>query len=132
MRGITKEEFDARMEALKERNLSIERRRALRRERFKHLPKLKIPTTSKLVLIITAVLCVEIVAFCQCIMLVTLDLSALYAMIGVVASVTPVVLGYLMKAKAQNTKGGITYDMAMASKKEEENINYTADEAAVG
>lgn len=132
MRGITKEEFDARMEALKERNLSIERRRELRRERFKHLPKLKIPTTSKLVLIITASLCVEIVAFCQYIMLVTLDLSALYAMIGVVASVTPVVLGYLMKAKAQNTKGGITYDMAMASKKEEENINYTADEAAVG
>lgn len=132
MRGITKEEFDARMEALKERNLSIERRRELRRERFKHLPKLKIPTTSKLVLIITASLCVEIVAFCQYIMLVTLDLSAMYAMIGVVASVTPVVLGYLMKAKAQNTKGGITYDMAMASKKEEENINYTVDEAAVG
>ncbi len=132
MRVITSEEFDARMSALKERNLSIERRRELRRERFKYLPKFKLPTTSKLVLIVSAILCVEIVAFCQYIMLKTLDLSALYAMIGVVASVVPVVLGYFMKSKAQNTKGGITYDMAMANKNEEENINYTADESAVG
>ena len=132
MRVITSEEFDARMSALKERNLSIERRRELRRERFKYLPKFKLPTTSKLVLIVSAILCVEIVAFCQYIMLKTLDLSALYAMIGVVASVVPVVLGYFMKSKAQNTKGGITYDMAMENKNEEENINYTADESAVG
>ena len=132
MRVITSEEFDARMSALKERNLSIERRRELRRERFKYLPKFKLPTTSKLVLIVSAILCVEIVAFCQYIMLKTLDLSALYAMIGVVASVVPVVLGYFMKSKAQNTEGGITYDMAMENKNEEENINYTADESAVG
>lgn len=132
MRNITKEEFDRRMDVLKERNLSIERRRELRRERFKYIPKIKLPTTSKLVLIVSAALCIEIVAFCQYVMLITLDLSALYAMIGVVASVVPVVLGYFMKSKAQNTKGGITYDMAMANKKEEENINYTADKEAVG
>lgn len=41
------------------------------------------------------------------------DLSAMYALIGIPATIIPIVLGYYSKSKAENTAGGITYDMAM-------------------
>ena len=37
----------------------------------------------------------------------------MYALIGIPATIIPIVLGYYSKSKAENTAGGITYDMAM-------------------
>ena len=58
-------------------------------------------------------MCLEIIIFCQYAMITTMDLSALYAMIGIVATFSSMVLGYFLKSKSENTVGGITYDMAM-------------------
>ena len=46
------------------------------------------------------------------------DLSAMYALIGVPVSLVPICLGYFNKSKAQNTVGGITYDMAMLDRQQ--------------
>ena len=34
-------------------------------------------------------------------------------LIGIPATLIPIIWGYYSKAKAENTQGGITYDMAM-------------------
>lgn len=41
------------------------------------------------------------------------DLSQAYALLGIVASLAPVIFGYYSKSKAENTEGGIVYETAM-------------------
>lgn len=41
------------------------------------------------------------------------DLSQAYALLGVVATLAPVVWAYYSKSKAENTSGGIIYETAM-------------------
>lgn len=48
------------------------------------------------------------------------DLSQAYALLGIVASLAPVIFGYYSKSKAENTEGGIVYETAM---KEHETTN---------
>lgn len=112
---MTKNQFDSKMEKAKRRNESIEYKRRLREERMKYWPKFVLPSTSKIVLIVAAVLCVEILFFCQWMIVKTGDTNALYAMVGVVATLASVVIGYFVKSTKENTSGGITYETALAS-----------------
>lgn len=41
------------------------------------------------------------------------DLSQAYALLGIVASLAPVIFGYYSKSKAENTEGGIVYETVM-------------------
>ena len=50
------------------------------------------------------------------------DLSALYALVGVAASLSLAIWAYCEKSKAENTKGGIVYEKAM-----QENDNEDSD-----
>lgn len=115
MAYMTKNQFDCKLAKLKKKNDAIEYRRMLRRERMKYWPKFVLPSTSKIVLIVAAILCVEILFFCQWMIVRTGDTNALYAMVGVIATLASVVLGYFVKSTKQNTAGGITYETAMAS-----------------
>jgi hypothetical protein len=56
------------------------------------------------------------------------DLSALYALVGVAASLAAAIWAYCEKSKAENTKGGIVYDSAMQKPED----NDTGDEDAAG
>lgn len=129
---MSESKYNAKMKKIKESNLSKERKRMLREERMKYWPKVQLPTTSKLVLIVAVLLCVEIIAFCQYIMIVTLDTSALYTMVGAATTMIPIVLGYFTKSKAENTRGGITYDMAMSQMQEQNLDSSEGTEEAVG
>lgn len=111
---MTKSQFDSKLAKIQKKNETIEYRRILRRERHKHLPKFVKPTTSKIVLIVAALLCIQILFFCEWMIVETGDTNALYAMVGVVASLASVVIGYFVKSTKENTKSGITYEMAMA------------------
>lgn len=112
---MTKSRFDAKLAKAKARNESIEYRRRLREERRKYWPKFVLPSTSKVVLIIAALLCVEILFFCQYMILTTGDTNALYAMVGTIATLATVVLGYMVKSTRENVSGGIVFETAMAS-----------------
>lgn len=112
---MTKSRFDAKLAKAKVRNESIEYRRRLREERRKYWPKFVLPSTSKVVLIIAALLCVEILFFCQYMILTTGDTNALYAMVGTIATLATVVLGYMVKSTRENVSGGIVFETAMAS-----------------
>jgi len=85
-------------------------------------------STSKLVLLVVFIICIEIIIFAEIMMNKYGDLSAMYALIGVPVSLVPIVLGYFNKSKAQNTVGGITYDMAMLDRTQELNSAVDDDE----
>lgn len=128
MAYMTKNQYDSKLAKLQRRNENIERRRRLREERMKYWPKFILPSTSKIVLIVAALLCVEILFFCQWMIVKTGDTNCLYAMVGVIMSLASIVLGYFVKSTKQNTVGGITYETAMANMKQ----NEVSSEEAVG
>lgn len=41
------------------------------------------------------------------------DSAALYSLVGIPIALMPVVIAYFNKSKAENTSGGIVYDMAV-------------------
>lgn len=114
MTYMTKSQFDSKMAKAQKRNAAIEYRRRLREERMKYWPKFVLPSTSKIVLIVAAILCVEILFFCQWMIVQTGDTNALYAMVGVIATLASVVLGYFVKSTRENTAQGIVFETAMA------------------
>ena len=112
-------EYKSRLKAIQESNRSKEREMKLEKERKKYGFKLKLPSTSKIVLAITFLMCLQIMFFCEYAMLTSGDFSALYVLIGAPVTLVPIALGYLVKSKAENTKNGITYDLAMLEKQNE-------------
>ncbi len=88
-------------------------------------PKKKLET-SKLVLWIVFIICIEILIYTQVVVLILRDSNALYTLVGVPVTLVPIILGYYWKARSQNIKGGITYDTAM-KQLEIEQINYMED-----
>ena len=111
---MTKNQFDVKMAKLQRKNESIEYARRLREERMKYWPKLVMPSTSKIVLIVSAILCVEILIFCQYMIIRTGDVNALGAMVGALFSFMGVVISYFVKSTKENTKSGIVYETTMA------------------
>lgn len=130
MFDLTQEEFEKKLVEIQEKNKQKEYRRLLREERKKSRAKFKLPSTSKLILLVAFLLCLEIIIFCEYMMIKTGDLSSLYSMIGVVSALIPLCLGYYFKSRAENTAGGITYDMAMLEANQ--NLNYEESTDAVG
>ena len=125
---LSEKEYEARMRKLKQRNKSNERKRKLKEEKMKYFPKLKLPSTSKLILLGVILLCLQIVIFCEYTMITLGDTSAMYVLIGIPATLIPIVWGYYSKSKAENTQGGIVYDIAM---KQLNQTNSTEDMSSI-
>lgn len=123
---LSEKEYATRLKRVQMDNESKERKRKLREEKNKFRPKIKLPSTSKLVLLVVILLCLEIVFFCQYVMIEFGDTSALYTLIGIPVTLVPTIWGYYSKSKAENTAGGITYDMAMAE------MNNVGNDEALG
>lgn len=110
---LSEREYETRLRRLKTINRSKERKHKLKEEERKYKTKLRLPSTSKLILIGAVLLCLEIVIFCEYTMIKLGDTSAMYVLIGIPATLIPVIWGYYSKSKAENTVGGIVYDTAM-------------------
>lgn len=114
MRYISEKEYNAEMSRIKHENESKARMRKLKAERAKGQPqKSKKISNSKLVLwaMVALVFCIAIWFMYESHRL--CDLSQAYALLGIVASLAPVIFGYYSKSKAENTSGGIIYETAM-------------------
>ena len=120
---ISEKEFNSRLKEIQEKNKSKERKKILKAEKSKYTTKHKLPSTSKIVLLAVFLLCIEIIVFSEYAMIVLADASAMYVLIGIPATLVPTIIAYYQKSKAENTKGGITYDMAMLEK-EQQDIGY--------
>lgn len=109
---MTKEKYEAKLKKIKEKNRSEKLKQSLNKEKNKYKNKRSL-STSKIILIGATLLCLQIILFCEYMMFRTSDLSSMYVLIGIAASLTSIVIGYYVKSKAENTIGGIVYDTAM-------------------
>lgn len=114
MRYLTDSQYNSQLKKIQIKNQQKEKRQKLREEKNKYKQKLKLPTTSKLLLIGAVLLCLEIVIFCEYVMLKLQDTTSMYVLIGIPASLIPIILGYFYKSKAENTSGGIVFETAMS------------------
>lgn len=85
-------------------------------------------STSKFILWATFLMCIEIILFCQYAILRFEDSAAIVAMIGAPVTFIPVVIGYFIKSKAENTSGGLVYESTMAELNFEDDYNVEESE----
>ena len=70
-------------------------------------------TASKLMILAVIIISIEILAYAEWVMYSLGNIDALYVLIGIPASLATSLVAYFKKSRAENTKGGIVYDMAM-------------------
>lgn len=129
---MTKSQFDSKLAKARRKNEGIEYRRKLREERMKYWPKFVMPSTSKIMLGVSSILCLETLIFCQYMIITTGDTNALYAMVGALFTFMGIVLGYYVKSTKQNSRDGITFETAMAQLQQLPAANAEHSAEAVG
>ena len=130
---MTKQEYNEKLKQIKEQNKQIEMKRNLKEAKVKRF-QLKKPNTSKLIVFVVFVICLQILWFSEHMVNLTGDTSYMYALIGIPTALIPTVLGYYAKASKENQIGGITYDTAMSNLETQEKPVYdiASDDEAVG
>lgn len=130
---MTRQEYNEKLKQIKERNKQIEMKRNLKEAKVKRF-QLKKPNTSKLIVFVVFLICLQILWFSEHMVNLTGDTSYMYALIGVPAALIPTILGYYAKASKENQVGGITYDTAMSNLETQEKPVYDieSDDEAVG
>lgn len=130
---MTKQEYNEKLKQIKERNKQIEMKRNLKEAKVKRF-QLKKPNTSKLIVFVVFLICLQILWFSEHMVNLTGDTSYMYALVGVPAALIPTILGYYAKASKENQVGGITYDTAMSNLETQEKPVYDieSDDEAVG
>lgn len=113
MKYISEREFNSKMRVIQRRNESIDRYNKLKDEKKKVSINIKKPTTDKLIAIYLFIILNVILVYSMISMWNFADLSCLGVLITDIAGQVITYYIYSKKATAQNTKGGITYDMAM-------------------
>ena len=130
---MTRQEYNEKLKQIKERNKQIEMKRNLKEAKVKRF-QLKKPNTSKLIVFVVFLICLQILWFSEHMVNLTGDTSYMYVLIGVPAALIPTILGYYAKASKENQVGGITYDTAMSNLETQEKPVYDieSDDEAVG
>lgn len=113
MKYISEREFNSKMRVIQRRNESIDRYNKLKDEKKKVSINIKKPTTDKLIAIYLFIILNVILVYSMISMWNFADLSCLGVLITDIAGQVITYYIYAKKATVQNTKGGITYDMAM-------------------
>ena len=108
-------------------NESLQRKQRLEKERNK-LKKRKKIGASKIALMVMFIVVFQIVLFTEFVMWETQDLSALYVLIGIPATMIVPLWKFYSKSEAENTRGGIIYDAAM---KQMDSIQPSSEEVPI-
>lgn len=108
-------------------NESLQREQRLEKERNK-LKKRKKIGASKIALMVMFIVVFQIVLFTEFVMWETQDLSALYVLIGIPATMIVPLWKFYSKSEAENTRGGIIYDAAM---KQMDSIQTSSEEVPI-
>lgn len=115
--------YNKKLAKIHRKNEYLQEKYKLLSEQNTYKTRAKAPSTSKLILWTVVLICVEIVFFSEYAMLKTGDTSALYALVGVPATLVPAILGYYHKATKENCRNGITFETAMNSGNNDDSIN---------
>ena len=122
---MTDSKFEKKLKRAKEKNEEFKQKQKLDKIKYKYKQKRKPLSASKMVLLGAVILCVQITLFCEFMMWKTMDLSSMYVLIGIVPSLSGVILGYYLKSKSENTVGGIIFETAMAELKQHGSVEST-------
>lgn len=124
---MNQKEYQRKIQLEKHKNQQARMRQNIRDVRKKRRKPLKLNLSySKFVLLGMIIMCFQIVLFCEYAIVTLADASAMYALIGIPVALAPIIWGYYSKSKAENTSGGIVYDMAMRNTEE---ISEDADDS---
>lgn len=113
MKHLSQREFERKLRDIQRENESIDRYNKLKEEKRKVSINVKKPTTDKLIAIYLFIILNVILVYSMIVMWHLADLSCLGVLITDIAGQVITYYIYAKKATAQNTKGGITYDIAM-------------------
>lgn len=115
MRKMTAKDYKRRLTQLEhtEKTLHLKKQVEEREKELGLRKSFKKPAWSKVIMAVMVIICLEIIIYTEVIMWTRYDLSALYALVGVAASLAAAIWAYCEKSKAENIKGGIVYDSAM-------------------
>lgn len=113
MRYLSEQEFNSKMRDIQRRNKSIERYNKLRQEKQKIQSGVKKTSTDKLIATYLFIILNVVLIYAMLAMWHFADLSYLGVLVTDIAGQVITYYIYAKKATAQNTKGGITYDLAM-------------------
>lgn len=127
---MTSREYELELKKIKAKNHQIEMKRNLKAAKIKrfNIPKI---STSKLILIAVLLLNLQIIHFVEKAIMTYGDLSALYALIAIPATLVPTIWAYYSKAKAENlADSGFIYEARMAELNNQQDTS--DDNEAVG
>lgn len=113
MKYLSQREYERKLKEIQRENESIDRYNKLKKEKRKVSIDIKKPTTDKLIAIYLFIILNVILVYSMISMWNFADLSCLGVLVTDIAGQVITYYIYAKKATAQNTKGGITYDMAM-------------------
>ena len=113
MKYLSQREYERKLKEVQRENESIDRYNKLKKEKRKVSIDTKKPTTDKLIAIYLFIILNVILVYSMISMWNFADLSCLGVLVTDIAGQVITYYIYAKKATAQNTKGGITYDMAM-------------------
>ncbi len=113
MKYLSDREYNSQMRQIKIKNTQKKRMRELKEEKNKFKKKIKFPSTSKLMAFYLFFLLNIVTVFAMVAMWVFKDLTYLGVLITDLASQILVYLIYSIKSARENSKGGITYDLAL-------------------
>lgn len=132
MKYLTEKDFEKEMAQAKRKKRQYEMRKELR-EAKRRLPKLKKPNTSKLIVFVVFLICLQILWFSEHMVMVTGDTSYMYVLIGIPAALIPTIASYYSKAKSENLADrGYVYETRMAQLKSElDNQSSTTDDDTI-
>lgn len=113
MKYLTQREYERKLREIQRENESIERYNKLRQEKRNIQGGIKKPSTDKLIATYLFIILNVVLIYAMLAMWHFADLSYLGVLITDIAGQVITYYIYAKKATAQNTKGGITYDLAM-------------------
>lgn len=113
MKYITQSKFENELAKIKARNKSYERKKLLKDEKNKYRNKIKLPSTTKLVMMYLFILLNTVLIYAMVTMWHFSDLSYLGVLITDIVAQLITFFIYTVKSTKENTVGGITYDLAM-------------------
>ena len=110
---MTQREYQKKIQIERHKNQQAKMRQNIRNIRSKRKKPHKLNLSYSKFVLLGMIMCFQIVLFCEYAIITLADASAMYALIGIPVALAPIIWGYYSKSKAENTSGGIVYDMAM-------------------
>jgi hypothetical protein len=127
MRRLNDREFQAELRRIHKDNDYKEKNKILQEERDKYKKEIKLPSTTKLIAVYLFTMLNVVLIYAMVVMFLFHDLTYLGVLITDIAAQILTFIIYSAKSLKENSKNGITYELAMLEKQNELNGNIDED-----